>query len=134
MDPTRIIDPISDRLPAPAAVVSTVTDVATGLAEQLTDHIGELDLTDTVRRTRRSLARIIPWMSVDTSRRRWLSRRWLFAAAAVGVAVTAAVVIRRRSTDTSQDRPGRDDWSTPSPNGATPNTPAAEREPATTSA
>lgn len=133
MDPTRIIDPISERLPVPGAVVSTVTDVATGLADQLTDHIGELDLADTVHRTRRSLARIIPWMSVD-SRRRWWSRGWLVAAAAVGVAVTVAVVIRRRSTDTSQDRPGRDDWSTPSPNGATPSTPAAEREPAPTNA
>ena len=129
MNPTRFTDPISDRLPAPGSIVSTVTEVTAGLADQLTGHLGEIDVSDTVRQTRRTLAGVIPWISPG-SRRGWTAKRWLLVGAAMAVAVAVMVVLRRRSSKTSADQQGRDDWSTPSPNGAAPTTtaPSAERE------
>lgn len=122
MDTTRITDPLTHHLPAPGAIVSTVTDVTSGLADQLTDHISGIDVTDTVRRTRKTLSGVIPWLSPGGSRRNWMSNRWLLVGAAAAVAVAVAVVLRRRSTQQSPGQAGRDDWSTstPSTNGAAP--------------
>lgn len=125
MDTTRITDPISDRLPATGSIVSTVTDATAGLADHVTGHLPEIhlpeiDVDKAVRRTRRSLSGVVPWISPG-SRRSWISRRWLLVGAALAVAVTVALVLRRRS-ESSDAQPGRDDWSTanPSTNGAMP--------------
>jgi hypothetical protein len=134
MDTTRITDPISDRLPSGTAIVSAVTDVTSSLADQITGHVGEIDLGDTARRTRRTVARIVPWMSTDRSSR-FASRRWLVAGVAATFIITVVVLLRRRSS-CSNESPARDDWATGSSNGATPSaaTARAEREAATASA
>lgn len=133
MDTTRITDPISHRLPAPGSIVATVTDVTSGLAEHITDHLPEIDVDDAVRRTRRTLSGVVPWISPG-SRRSWISRRWVVVGAAVALVITVVLVLRRRS-ESSDAQPGRDDWSTstPSTNGAVPTNATPEREHADTS-
>ena len=134
MDTARIIDPISDRLPSGTAIVSAVTDVTSGLADQISEQVSDFDLGDTARRTHRNVAKVVPWMSVPRTSR-FTSRPWLVAGVAAIVVVGVVVLLRRRSAGPSEAS-ARDDWSTGSSNGTAPaaSPPRAEREAATTNA
>jgi hypothetical protein len=129
MDTTRFIDPITDRVPVSgAAIVSTVADVTSGLVEQ----VGDLDLSDSVRRTRRTIARFVPWMSDGRSRSR---RRWVIIGAVTAAVVAVAVLQRRGSTSESSHSQARDDWTTGSSNGdSVTSSPEVEREAVTSTA
>lgn len=131
MDTTRFTDPITDRVPTDqaAALLSTVTGATSGLAHQIGDHLDDIDLGDTARKTRDMVASVVPWMSV--SRRPFWMRRWVLATAAGIVVVAAITLIRRRAGD-RHEPPPRDDWSTGSPNGVSPTNREAQREPAPT--
>ena len=133
MDTTRFTDPISDRLPSGSAIVSTVTDVTSSLADQITDRVDDFDLTDTARRTRRTVARVVPWMSAGRTSRP--ATRWWIALGVAGALVVTVVLLRRRSSDAAPT-PGRDDWTTGSDNGSrpSPGTERPERQAAATGA
>jgi hypothetical protein len=137
MDTARITDPITDHLPAAGAtIISTVADVTAGLADHITDQVGQVDLADAARRTRYTVARFVPWMSVSRSSRfRGSTRRWLVLGAATAAVIAIVVVSRRRSSG-SNEPPRRDDWSTGSPNGSSPRAESStsDREAATTRA
>lgn len=123
---------ITDHLPkgGASAIVSNLADATTGFAEQISDHagqlgshVGDLDVSGGVRRGRRLLAGVVPWMSPP---RRTTSRRWLMIAGAVVAVVATLAVVRRRS---SHEQPARDDWTTtPSANGAAPAERSHERQ------
>ena len=129
MDTTRLIDPISDRLPVAgaASLASAVADATTGLAEQITSRVGELDLPEKVGRTRRTLARAVPWLPLGSTSPRRRPRRWLFAGLGVAAIVAGVAIWRRRSNGSGADQgtTSRDDWSTHSSNGANPPVDAA---------
>lgn len=119
IDLSRIAEPL-ERLPAAgAAIVSRAGDVAGNLAGQITDHLGDIDVEATARRSRRTIAELVPWMTVGRSSRLGSSRRWLLVGVAA-LTVAAVVVLRRRRSATSERTTGRDDWSTNSANGSTP--------------
>lgn len=140
MDTTRILDPIAERLPTDqaTALLSGVAGATSGLAHQLGDRLehvnldlGKVDLGKSVRTGRDKLADVVPWMT--PSRRSNGLRRWLVAAVAAGLVVAVIVALRSRSSD-PHEPPPRDDWSTGSPNGASPANQQADREPARTGA
>lgn len=129
MDTTRIIEPVSSRLPSAGPIVATVTDVTSGLADHLSDlgdTVSDVDLGATMRRTRRVVAKFVPWMSVSR-RPRIATRRWIVVGAAVGVIAVAVLLLKRRSTDSSTAAK-RDDWTVGSANGTDPATTRPERE------
>lgn len=143
MDTTRILDPIAERLPTDqaTALLSGVAGATSGLAHQLGDRLdhvnlgkvdlGKVDLGKSVRTGRDKLADVVPWMT-PTKRSSGL-RRWVVAALAAGVIVAVVVALRKRASD-PHEPPPRDDWSTGSPNGASPTNEQADREPAQTGA
>lgn len=120
MDTTRI-DPIHDRLPSAGTIVSTIADIAGNIAEQVGGHIDDLDVEDTLRRTGRTVSRVLPWKAsaLLPSRPWWRAHPWLTAGLVVA-AVTAVVTLKRRRSAPAFER--RDDWTTP----------AAERRASTT--
>jgi hypothetical protein len=136
MDTTRLTDPISDRLPAAGAIASTVVDATTGLADQIGDQIDDLDIGSTLRRTRNAVAGFVPWLPGPTRRSRWTKHPWLVAGVAALVVVAVVAVLQRRTAGRHEAEPVRDDWSTPGPNGSTPQQDAPRRaeEPADTNA
>src|SRR5690606_26158587 len=99
MDTTRILDPIAERFPTDqaAALLSSVADTTSGLAHQLgeqLDHVdlGKVDLGKSVRTGRNKLASVVPWVS-PAPRSRGM-RKWILLAAAAGLIVAAAMVLR----------------------------------------
>ena len=126
MDTSHLIDPITDRLPSGTAIVSAVTDVTSALADQISAQVGDLDLGDTARRARRTVAGVVPWMSVSRSSR-VTTRRWLMAGVAATVIITVAVVLRRRSGTT--ESPARGDSTAGSTNGTRSNTRSTTAQP-----
>lgn len=114
MDTTRI-DPIQDRLPSAGTIVSTIADITGNIAEQVGGHIDDLDVEDTLRRTGRTVSRVLPWKAsalLPTSPRRpwWRAHPWLTAGLVVA-AVTAVVALKRQRSAPAFER--RDDWTTP---------------------
>ena len=134
MDTTRILDPLAERLPTDqaAALLSGVAGATSEMAHHLGDrldhvHLGKVDVGKSVRTGRDKLADVVPWMT-PAKRSRGI-RRWLLAAVAAGVVIAVVVAVRKRASD-PHEPPPRDDWSTGSPNGASPADQLAQREPA----
>lgn len=138
MDTTRIIEPISDRLPiaGAASLASAVVDATSELAEQITGRVSDLELSDKASRTRRTVSRAVPWIPLGSTRPPRSPRRWLSVGLGLAVIVAGVAIWLRRSDDASgggTDSPARDDWSTHMANGANPSVDAAvDRETAPT--
>lgn len=122
MDTNRITGPISDHMPSTGAVASlaaSLADTTSGLAgqigdqaAQIADHLGDIDVSRTVRRGRRLVAQVVPGMSPP--RTRFSSRQWWMLALAIAGVIAMTVVLRRRSGGDARGDAvaGRDDWST----------------------
>ena len=142
LDPRSLTGPISrvgERLPAADDLVASVTSTVGNVGSEIAQQVADLDLpgtvADTARRSRRAVARVVPWVSAPPSRR-FTTRRLLLVVLLAGTVVGVAVLMSRRSSAPS-DVPARDDWSTGSSNGASPAKTAGTvrpRDPAATSA
>jgi hypothetical protein len=141
LDPRSLTGPISrvgERLPAADELVASVTSTVGNVGSEIAHQVADLDLpatvADTARRSRRAVARVVPWISPPA--RRFPTRRLLLVVLLAGTVVGVAVLMSRRSSAPSEV-PARDDWSTGSSNGTTPATTAdtlRPRDPASTSA